>query len=183
MTSRSDIHFYDLWMQELEESAEFFLNSYNTKVTAKVCFEIEKRIATCFLHLRQNSKEYLSASRKNQKEISLTYYPIRNIKAKKNDYRERYSLMNGSKELLKVYQLCHSIIHVSEKSQFIPTEEGVLGVFFSSDQDVNEKLYYVQLCKIAQILLSVVENRELIIEPVFNERARIFSFTRYYTNQ
>lgn len=172
--------FEKLWQIEFLKTAQYLLDAYNRKITQHRLFNIEKKVNTCLLAIRQNYK-YISKSNGFVDTLELTFYPIRDIKAKPYNFGERYNMLDGKKTKMRVDKICDYFIHAQILSQFVPTTQGTLGFFYASDHVMNQGLYYMQMCKMAQIFKMVSIKRTIKIEPKYNESNGKYSFIEEFS--
>jgi hypothetical protein len=176
MKRNSSIDFELEWRSELQKVGQYLLKMYNTSITRDKLFLVEKKVFTCFFHIRQNSGFYLSSQKTYPKEIRLISYPIKDKTKELYDYGNRYDVYKGQYVYIDLYELCHAFVHINIKSQFVPTNQGVLGFFFSSDKDTNNRLFYIQMCKLAQIFISLSQNKEICITEEFDKKKELYKF-------
>ena len=165
------MRFEKLWLKEINATADYLLLCYNAKITKARLFTIEKRINTCLLNIRQNYGFYI---RKNEicDLLTITFYPINDNNADIYDFGKRYKIYSGVKKEIRIRDICNQFIHADIFSHFIPTSEGSLGIFLASDSKKENGLYYIQMCKIVQILKSIGSMKNISIEVDYNESTR-----------
>jgi len=167
------MRFEKYWKNELNNTANYILKLYTTKVNNKNIFTLEKKIMSCLLHIRQYKEYYFCNKRNYPKIIEIVSYPIRDKKADSNNFGLRYDLFNGNKENVELKELCNFFIHVNINSYFIPAYDRIYGIFFTSDRKTNISLYYINLSVFAKILFSLAKNEEIGIEIKFAEEGKI----------
>jgi len=177
------IRFEKYWKMELESTANFILSLYKSKANKRKRFTLERKIMTCLLHIRQYYNFYFNNDKKYPDRIKLTVYPIKNENENEYDFGKRYELYANRKKTIKIWNLCNSFIHVKIKSDFIPAYDRMYGIFFSSefDDEKDKVLYYINLLVFAQILLSIIKNKEIGIKINFTDDGKINNIE--YTNK
>ena len=166
----------EYWKNELIDTANFLLGIYNSKINEELIFDIEKRILTCFIHIRQYKEYYFNENRKNPEEIDLTCYPIVNTDVDDYDFGRRYNLFANIKEKTDIYLLCHYFIHIDINSCFAPIDDRAYGLFFSPERKSSKALYYIPLYMLSQIFLSLANNEIIGIKLIIKKNEKNITF-------
>jgi len=177
-----NIRFEKYWKDEINKTANYIINLYSTRITKKKRFILEKKIMSCFLHIRHYIKYYFNTDRNYPDFIKLTVYPINKQYENDSNFWKRYDLFGENKDNVTIKRLCNSFIHEKYKIDFIPAYDRMYGIFFASDDDDKQrkKLFYINLITIAQIYLTIINNREIGINISFNNDGKIKEIE--YTN-
>jgi hypothetical protein len=165
-----NVRFESFWKSDLLKTANTILKLYGKKVNDRQVYTIEKRIMESVIHFRQNSDFYFSAKRKYPKKIDLRSFPLKAVKAEGGGFMITYDLLKGKDKTVKLKDLCNEITHVTIQGDYI------IGVFFSVKNETKNALYLLDLICFSKILLSLREDKEIGVEPVFDSEGNLTEF-------
>jgi len=112
------------------------------------------------------------------KKIELAVYPVNDkpiTLLNQHRFPELYDLYAREKESISYWDICNQFIHSSIFAPFIPAGSSLVGFYIASDWAKKEKLYYVQLKVLIEMLESVGNNYPKHIEIIFNEKAKAYN--------
>jgi len=167
---KGNVRFEEFWKSDLLKTANTILKLYGKEVSDRQVYTIEKKIMESVIHFRQNSDYYFSAKRKYPKKIDLRSFPLKAVKTEAGGFKITYDLLKGKDIVVKLKDLCNEITHVTIQGDYIG------GVFFSVKNETKNALYLLDLIHFSKILLSLREDREIGVEPVFDREGNLTEF-------
>jgi hypothetical protein len=178
MAGMHKMRFEKYWKRELAGTASFLLKVYGKKISTAQIFSVEKKIMVCLLHIRQYRGFYCNAKRNYPGQADMRSFPIKNSGVDNHIINGRYDLMKGKNVKVKLKDIFNGYLHVNVYPYFM-TGNIITGIFFYSDGDTNDFLYYIELFKFAEILFSLEKDEEIGLEPEFDDEGNLthFEFT------
>jgi hypothetical protein len=153
------------WRADLNKSSDRLKKHYTKRRWSKrTLYEIEKEVFLSAFIIRK-----LIESGKVDRAIlglnlRIKKYPIRPRATPSTDPKKLvsiYDIYHGRDEVLNVKKLCDQFVHSYIFSPLtISREHGVVfGLYFASDCESKEGVYYAPLIKLIEIIGSVARNR------------------------
>ncbi|ENI8077287.1 hypothetical protein ABZW73_004124 [Vibrio vulnificus] len=162
------------WKNECLKLAKKLEKRYNQKKWSdRSLFTLEKEVFLGLFALRKLMESNKVTDQLKHRKVKLAVYPANEKQItllNQHRFPELYDLYAGQTEEISYWNICNQFIHSSIFAPFVPFGKSLVGFYIASDKAKKEKLYYVQLKVLVEMLESVGNNYPKSLELTYSDK-------------